>query len=599
MVIDDLAERFRDLPTGAWQRPPTQAVVVPLTSSGSGARALAGFLVVGLNPHRPFDEGYRGFVDLVASQIASALVNADSYEAERRRAEALAELDRAKTEFFSNVSHEFRTPLTLIMGPLAELRATAASRRPARSGRRSRSLTATPSGCAGWSTRCSTSPGSRPAGSRPLYEPVDLGALTAELASMFRSAVGARGAATSTSIAPRFRSRCSSTGTCGRRSFSTSCRTPSSSPSRAPSPSRCGGATAARRSTVRDTGIGIPREELPRLFERFHRIRHQRSRTHEGTGIGLALVRELVRLHGGTIEAQSTEGEGTTFTVRLRAGSRHLPQTAMAGEPPPAQAGAGAQPFVEEALRWTAPVTPVAGDGRRERVLLAEDNADMREYVTRLLAPTYDVDAVSDGLAALETARANPPALVLADVMMPGLDGYGLVQELRGNQDTATLPVVLLSARAGEESRVEGIKAGADDYLVKPFTARELLARVGTHLNLGRARRAAEERFTAMADLAPALIWVADPDGRRVFVNRGWAEFTGGSVGDALGRGWEDQRHPEDEDRYREVVAAAAERHEGWEVEFRLLRSDGAYHWLLERAVPIGSGKTFAGFVGS
>ena len=102
-----------------------------------------------------------------------------------------------------------------------------------------------------------------------------------------------------------------------------------------------------------------------------------------------------------------------------------------------------------------------------------------------------------------------------------------------------------------------------------------------------------------MADLAPALIWVADPDGRRVFVNQGWAEFTGRAVGDALGHGWEDQLHPEDEQRYRQVVAGAAERREGWEVEFRLRRSDGAYHWLLERAVPIGSGKTFAGFVGS
>ncbi len=320
------------------------------------------------------------------------------------------------------------------------------------------------------------------------------------------------------------------------------------------------------------------------------------------------MVRELVLLHGGTIEAQSTPDVGTTFIVTLPFGSAHLPADRLSA-PSPEGAGvsAGAVPFVAEALRWlpgsdggavvlppraSAPSAgPVAAAGAG-RVLVADDNADMREYLLRLLAPHYSVASVSDGQAALDSALADPPDLVVSDVMMPGLDGMQLLAALRGDERTSRVPVVLLSARAGQQAAVEGLAAGADDYLVKPFSAQELLARVSAHLNLGRARRAAEERFTAMADLAPALIWVADPDGRRVFVNQGWAHFTGRAVGDALGHGWEDQLHPEDEQRYRQVVAGAAERREGWEVEFRLRRSDGAYHWLLERAVPIGSGKT-------
>src|SRR5205085_10685295 len=127
--------------------------------------------------------------------------------------------------------------------------------------------------------------------------------------------------------------------------------------------------------------------------------------------------------------------------------------------------------------------------GPRPRILGADDNVDMRAYVGRVSAERYDVTAVADGMAALSAARAAPPDLVLSDVIMPGLDGFGLLRALRADERTRTVPVVLLSARAGEESAVEGLQAGADDYLVKPFSARELLARVRTHLELGRLRR--------------------------------------------------------------------------------------------------------------
>src|SRR6185436_3636063 len=175
---------------------------------------------------------------------------------------------------------------------------------------------------------------------------------------------------------------------------------------------------------VRDTGVGIPADQLPAIFERFHRVPNARSRTHEGTGIGLALVQELVRLHGGTIDVESTEGKGSTFTVRIPAGSAHLPRERIATNGEDRPAALGAAPFVEEALRWlpdhvrlspTSSVTvngstPAApGDRPTEpasdspRILLADDNADMRHYVARLLRTQgWRVDAVQDGRAALE-----------------------------------------------------------------------------------------------------------------------------------------------------------------------------------------------------
>jgi PAS domain S-box-containing protein len=364
--------------------------------------------------------------------------------------------------------------------------------------------------------------------------------------------------------------------------------------------------------TVADTGTGIPAEELPRLFERFHRVEGARSRSGEGSGIGLALVDELVAMHGGTITADSAPGEGTRFVVTLPLGTAHLPADHIAPAAGEIAVSAAAQPFVTEALRWLPGgeeildvvdpaddadgVPPLVATGR---VIVADDNADMREYVHRLLSRRYDVRLASDGHEALQQALADPPDLVVSDVMMPQLDGMALVEELRADPRTARVPVLLLSARAGQEAAVEGLAAGADDYLVKPFSAEELLARVGAHLRLGRVRRDAEERFTAMADLAPALIWVSDPDGGRTFLNRGWQQFTGRDVSLDLGVGWASGLHPQDRERYAATVGAAVGQRSGWEIDFRLRRADGAYHWLLERAVPIGAGDAFVGFAGS
>jgi signal transduction histidine kinase len=512
MLVANL-DALGPLPNGAWDRPPHQAAVFPIAPSGKTGRA--GVLVAGLNPYRLFDDGYQGFLGLVAGQISAAIANAQAYEEERRRAEALAELDRAKTTFFSNVSHEFRTPLTLMLGPLEELLARqetdgysddlrlvdVAYRNGLRLLKLVNSLLDFARIEAG---RVQAS-----------YEPTDLAALTTDLASSFRSATDKAGLRLTVQCRPLPQPVYVDRDMWEKvvlNLISNAFKFTLEGEIAVRLESSHHGAMA--KLTVHDTGTGIPLQEMPRLFERFHRVEGARGRTHEGTGIGLALVQELVKLHGGSIFVESELGSGSTFTVHVPFGTAHLPPDQVGAVSTGASTATRAEAYVDEALGWLpangqqkiadtsrpsylAPVSLLDGGTKaslRGRVLLADDNADMRDYVSRLLSSHFEVAAVSDGKEALDHALNDPPDLILSDVMMPGLDGFALLKALRTEPSISTLPVILLSARAGEESRVEGIEAGADDYLVKPFTARELLARVTTHLAMSRLRRQAAER---------------------------------------------------------------------------------------------------------
>lgn len=602
-VVADLERRFGPLPGGPWPEPAQRAVVLPVAKPGQAR--LAGFVVAGASVRRPLDDGYRGFLDLLAGQVATAVANARAYEEGRRRAEALAELDRAKTAFFSNVSHEFRTPLTLMLGPAEDALADADGALPPaqrervevihRNGLRLQRLVNT-------LLDFSRIEAGRV---RAAFEPTDLASFTTDLASNFRSACDRAGLTLTVDCPPLAEPVYVDRGMWEKVVLNLLSNAFKFTFEGGVGVSvRPAGQAASVRVT--DTGTGIPAAEMPRLFDRFHRVENARGRTHEGSGIGLALVQELVRLHGGAITAESEVGRGTTFTVTLPFGSAHLPPEQVGGNPP-AVGPTGATAFVEEALRWLPDASSANGDprtardarpspaihaGRRPRILVADDNADMRDYVARLLGGEYAVEAAADGAAALDAVRREPPDLVLSDVMMPRLDGFGLLRALRADPATVGVPVVLLSARAGEESRIEGMQAGADDYLVKPFSARELQVRVAALLQVARLRRAADEAVRASEERLRALVTATSDVVYRMSAD--WAEMRHLQGREFIPDTHEPSRTwlqkyipPEDQPQVLAAIRAAVESRGVFELEHRVVRADGTVGWTFSRAVPL------------
>jgi signal transduction histidine kinase/response regulator of citrate/malate metabolism len=542
IIISDLAARLPSPPAGPWDKAPTQALLVPIGQQGQGQPA--GFSIAAINPYRPLDGPYRGFVSLFVGQVGAALANVRAYETERRRAEALAEIDRAKTAFFSNVSHEFRTPLTLIIAPLQDILLHDAQPLPAElrepvaiAHRNSLRLLKLVNTLLDFS---------RIEAGRveAVFEPTHLAPLTAELASVFRSAIERAGMRLIVSCPaldePVYIDRdmwekivLNLVSNAFKYTLEGEIRV-----------SICK-ADGHARLIVADTGTGIPQDALPHLFERFYRVPHARGRTQEGTGIGLALVNELVKLQGGTIGVTSEVDRGTTITLAIPFGTAHLPEERIHGVRTLASTAVAANAFVEEAMRWldepvTAGVAETVLEGttpraateaelaERPTILLADDNADMRNYVRGLLSGRYRVEAVADGAEALEALRRVRPALIISDIMMPNLDGFGLLREVRADPKLASLPVIFLSARAGEEATVEGIAAGADDYLVKPFSARELLARAAAQIERKRFERAlheTEERLEVALKNAPLVLYTTDRELRYTWIQRAPMEF--------------------------------------------------------------------------
>ncbi|MBQ1036581.1 SpoIIE family protein phosphatase [Micromonospora sp. C81] len=479
-----------------------EALVLPLTATNQ----TVGALVVGVARQLPLNDDYRDFLDLVAAQISRAAGIQRAYEQERARAAELAALDRAKTNFFANVSHEFRTPLTLVLGPLEDMLADPAlpaadTERLTMMHRNALRLLKLVNTVLDFSRLESGRLAAR-------YQPTDLAGYTARLASTFRSATERAGLRLVVDCpplpAPVFVDRdmwekivLNLVSNAVKFTFDGEIRV------------RVRAVDDMARLDVTDSGIGIVPEELPHVFERFHRVPGVRARTHEGTGIGLALVRELVEMHGGEVGLTSEVDRGSTFTVTVPFGSAHLPADHVAAfRPLPAGEPEQARLYVAETALWTG-VEPAAEFDSRPtaaapagRILVVDDNVDLREHVTRLLSPTWEVVTASDGLAGLQLAREGGFDLVLTDVMMPRLDGFGLVSALRADPRTRHVPIVLLSARAGSAEAVAGLSVGADDYLTKPFTGQELIARVRANVELGQLRGQIIRRLRALADAA-------------------------------------------------------------------------------------------------
>jgi PAS domain S-box-containing protein len=607
-------EDFGKLSGGPWPEAPDSALVLPLREPSQNQ--VTGFLVVGVNPRRILDEPYQDFFSVVARQVAAAIANARAYEEERQRAEALAELDRAKTLFFSNVSHEFRTPLTLILGPLEEVlsRANGDVLIPGReevevAHRNALRLLKLVNTLLDFSRiesgRIQAS-----------YDLVDLASLTADIASVFRSAIEKAGLHFEVDC-PRLSQAVWVDAEMWEKIVLNLLSNAFKFTFEGHISVRLREEGRQVELRVSDTGVGIPEAELLHLFERFHRVQGMRARTHEGSGIGLALVQELVKLHGGTIQVSSVVERGTAFTISMPTSSAHVPTERRAAPRALIPTARGARSFAAEALRWlpddvseavitaqaTIPAEGVSGQEthpvaapptRVPRILLAEDNADLRAYIKQLLAGPYQVEARRDGAAALSAALKRVPDLVLADIMMPRMDGLQLLRALRADPRTSETPIILLSARAGEEAKVEGLEAGADDYLIKPFAARELLARVRAHVQLADMRRRAAEavreseaQFRAVADLVPDLLWQSDPSGVTHWYNQRWVEYTGQTLDEALDDGWLQAIHPEDRERSLRNFQQAVQSGQPLRQEHRIRGSNGVYCWFLVQAQPL------------
>ena len=503
------------LPKGAWDQQPQKVLILPITS---GAQKIStAVLFIGLNPYSLYDEKQYDFFQLIADQIGSNISDVRAFEDERKRAEALAEIDKAKTVFFSNISHEFRTPLTLMISPLEDaLRENipdsikenleVSYRNTLRLQKLVNSLLDFSRIEAG---RMQVS-----------YQLTDITSLTRDIASNFRSAVEKAGMELIVECEPV-------TGDVYvdhdmwekivLNLLSNAFKYTQKGTIRVLLKKNGNSASLS----VIDTGVGIAESEINKIFDRFHRVQHSRGRTQEGTGIGLSLVQELVKLHHGDISVTSKVNEGSTFTVTIPIGKKHLDDTKIfddATQLPTKSVDA----YIKEALQWIP-----GNEGRKNSgnnglpgvqeppgkknkvkpyIILADDNEDMRYYIYRLLKDEYEVTAVQNGKEVLEAVENRAPDLVISDVMMPEVDGFELVKRMKQNSKTANIPIVLLSARAGEESTIEGLKSGADDYLVKPFSAKELLTRIDSTLKISISRRQAEQNLKNIFMQSPVAI---------------------------------------------------------------------------------------------
>lgn len=609
--IGDVLQRIGPSSLGPYPEQPIEALALPIILPG--ATRPTAIVIAGVSSRLRMNAQYQGFYESLAYAVTMAVANALAYDEERRRVKALAELDRAKIVFFSNVSHEFRTPLTLMLGPIED--ALAASEEHLPELQRERLEVAHRNGLRLQRLVNTLLDFSRIEAGRvqAVYEPTALAEFTAELTSNFRSACEKAGLALRVDCPqlgePVFVDRLmwekvvfNLLSNAFKFTFvgeiAVSLRQ----------------ADRAVELRVRDTGTGVPEKEIPLLFERFHRVENARGRTHEGSGIGLALVQELVKLHGGSISAESKLGQGTTFTVSIPLGSQHLPQDQVVNRPTATRLAAGPNPFVEEALRWLphadqipalgselqsftndptyASTSPYDTDDDRPLVLVADDNADMRQYIVRMLGTHFRTMAVADGEAALAAAREQTPDLILTDVMMPRLDGFGLLKALRDDPRTSGMPVIMLSARAGEESRIEGMQEGADDYLVKPFSGRELLVRVTAHLQMARMRRenvkaiqASEAQFRALLRASSDVVYRMNADWTEMRQLQG-REFIANTH--EPNRSWlKKYIQPKDQQRVMEAIKESIRTKDVFELEHQVLRTDGTLGWTFSRAIPL------------
>lgn len=508
-LLTDL-EKFASTNQAYWPEITREAFFIPFTGNDG---KVFGFIILGISPRRKFDKDYQSFCESIATIINGELNTIQALEEERRRSEALAEIDRAKTTFFSNISHEFRTPLTLMLSPLEVVLETgenltdeqksyieASYRNTLRLQKLVNALL--------YFSRLES-------GRTEInFEEVEIGKLTEDLSSSFRSAIEKAGLNFNVSIG-----RIISPAYVDVDMWEKIVLNLISNALKYTQHGEIGVSINHVNDQfefiVSDTGLGISQEDQGKIFDRFYRVNNSEGRSQEGTGIGLSLVKELIKLHDGNIRIESALGKGSKFIVNLPAGKRQAHQDKKQKK----TFETSRRAYVEEANTWVVENTNHTRNDKifipessafelKPKVLIADDNSDMRMYLNRLLQHNFQVESTVNGEEAFRVALDWKPDLIVSDIMMPKLDGFGLLKKLKNNLSTRNIPVIFLSARAGEEATVEGIESGADDYLTKPFSSKELLARVSNHIAISNTRRKTEKEFYNLFLQSPAHIHV-------------------------------------------------------------------------------------------
>jgi signal transduction histidine kinase/DNA-binding response OmpR family regulator len=467
---------------------PDQAFVLPVVMLGT--RTPIGVLVLGINPYWRPDDAYTAFSSMAARQLGVIVTDAVTYQSERKRQQALAELDRVRNEFFQNVGHELRAPLTMLLTPLQDILRDPGVVLPAAA--RDTVETSVRAGDRLQRVVDSLRDISRAESGAliPYREDIDLASVTADVVEEFRPVIEGRRLNLRAEIpAEPLRAYVD------RTMWTSIVSNLVSNALKFTLEGAVVVSLSANESqvvlTVADTGVGISGDEKVHIFERFHRGTSVDQQP--GSGIGLALVSDMTSAHGGAVEVASEPGEGSRFIVRL---PRYN----------------GSSEAVRLADTAAAAESEEEPGGDRPRILIIEDEPDLRGYLTRIFTKDgYSVEAAADAESALtwlqdNVGAENSPDMVITDVMLPGQSGLDLLSMIRQDERMTRLPVVVLTAHADAESAVEAFAAGADDFVAKPFNSSELLARVHAHYEMNQLRDLAiGEAETTVGQLRQAL----------------------------------------------------------------------------------------------
>ncbi|RIB21376.1 hypothetical protein C2G38_1106412 [Gigaspora rosea] len=504
----------------------SQAVLFPVKIQSVEKKILIATLICGINPSRPLDNEYMEFLQLVVNHVSSILAQGKLREEEKKQLEMLADLNRQKVTFFQSVSHELRTPLTLMLSPLEETINLCTQEEVIHSHlqivqRNTRRLLKLV-------TNLLQTSNIETGQLKVQYRETNIAKLTQELASNFNNMASKLNLNYIIDIPnPNdFNQALKNKVYLDHELYETIIYNLCSNAFK----HTWSGNIKVRLYIdhenerdivileVSDTGIGIAEADLKNLFQRFYRVESQQSRSYEGTGIGLSLVKELITIHGGNITVTSKIGKGTTFKCQFPTGFEHLPinQVCLNEDDDTLnndhQLNLNQQLYLED-LQWdqnneltireceskdiinmdideTFFSTNVFHKTTKNTVLIVDDNIDMRNYIEGLLKKEFNVYRACDGRDAwlLLTSLPNLPDLILSDVMMPNMNGYELLNKLRSSAKTRLIPVILLTAKAGELSSMKGLEDGANDYIVKPFNSRQLIARIHTNIKLSQFR---------------------------------------------------------------------------------------------------------------